>query len=79
VAALAAGAVLLLAGSGRAGLLQPQPIDANTGDDALGVGAAFGSRQAWAGFEQPATAMVTASPSVINSRRIRSPSSCRRL
>jgi hypothetical protein len=57
-AALAAGAVLLLAGSGSAGLLQPQPIDANTGDDALEVGAAFGNKQAWAGFEQPATGAI---------------------
>jgi hypothetical protein len=53
-----AGAVLaatLGLSSGHAGLLQPQPIDANTGDDALDVGASFGSKQAWAGFEQPAS------------------------
>ena len=51
-------AALLGLGSGKAGLLQPQPIDANTGDDALEVGASFGSRQAWAGFEQPATGAI---------------------
>src|SRR3989440_6202935 len=55
-AALAAG--LLGLSPGNAGLLQPQPIDANTGDDALDVGASFGARQAWAGFEQPATGAI---------------------
>ena len=51
-------AALLGLSSGNAGLLQPQPIDANTGDDALEVGASFGSRQAWAGFEQPTTGAI---------------------
>src|SRR3954449_13533000 len=58
VAGAVLAAVLLGLSSSSAGLLQPQPIDANTGDDALEVGASFGSRQAWAGFEQPATGAI---------------------
>jgi hypothetical protein len=41
----------------RAGLLQPQTIDANTGSDAIDVGASFAPPEAWAAFEQ-ATAGV---------------------
>src|SRR5437667_8114287 len=56
-----AGAVVLTAafglGSSSAGLLQRQTIDANTGADALDVGAAFGSKQAWAGFQQAAASV----------------------
>jgi hypothetical protein len=58
VAAAVLGAGLLGLSSGNAGLFQPQPIDANTGDDALDVGASFGGRQAWAGIEQPATGTI---------------------
>jgi hypothetical protein len=49
--AVVATAVLCM-GSSSAGLLRPQTIDAGTGADALDVGAAFGSKQAWAGFQQ---------------------------
>src|ERR671937_133357 len=38
-----------------AGLLQPQTIDAGTGADATDVGASFGSKQAWAAFQQAAS------------------------
>src|SRR5919198_3464003 len=41
--------------SSSAGLLQPQTIDAGTGADAIDVGASFGGKQAWAGFEQAAS------------------------
>ncbi len=55
IAGAVLAATLLGLSSGKAGLLQPQPIDANTGDDALDVGASFGNKQAWAGLEQPAS------------------------
>jgi len=58
VAAAILGAGLLGIPPGNAGLFRPQLIDANTGDDALGVGASFGARQGWAGFEQPATGTI---------------------
>jgi hypothetical protein len=58
VAAAALVAGLLGLSPGNAGLFQPQLIDANTGDDALEIGASFGNRQAWAGFEQPATGTI---------------------
>src|SRR5256885_16884891 len=51
VSALLAAALLGIS-PGHAGLLQPQPIDANTGQDALDVGASFGSKQAWPGLGQ---------------------------
>lgn len=62
LAVAVAGAVLAAAllglGSGKAGLFQPQLIDANTGDDALDVGASFGSKQGWAGLVQPPTGTI---------------------
>jgi hypothetical protein len=42
----------MFAAPGLARLLAPQRINANTGQDALNVGASLGSRQAWAGLVQ---------------------------
>lgn len=46
-------AAVVAAGSARAGVSQPQTLDANTAESSYDVGAVVGGGQAWAAFVQP--------------------------